>query len=70
MTAKHVSQNQWMKDLFGYELEAFLKIPAQFRGCKPGCPMAEGLPAELPVGRTFRNHDLLPKARENAQRMK
>ena len=67
MTAKHVSQNQWMKDLFGYELEAFLKIPAQFRGLQAGCPMAEGFRPSYRWGRTFRNHDLLPKAREAAR---
>ena len=32
MVRQHASQASWMKDLFGYELEAFLEIPARFRG--------------------------------------
>ncbi len=40
MVACHVSQNQWMKDIFGYDLEAFLEIPAKFRGLQDNCPMA------------------------------
>ena len=35
MCSAHASQNQWMKDIFGYELEAFLEIPAKFRGLRP-----------------------------------
>jgi LmbE family N-acetylglucosaminyl deacetylase len=58
MVACHVSQNQWMKDIFGYELEAFLEIPAKFRGLQANCPMAEAFRPSYRWGRTFRQHYL------------
>lgn len=59
MLSKHVSQNKWMKDLFGYEMEAFLEIPAKFRGLQAGVPMAEAFRPSIRWGRTFTKH-LLP----------
>ena len=58
MVGKHVSQNKWMKDLFGYELEAFLEIPAKFRGLQAGVPMAEAYAPSRRWGRTFTRHFL------------
>ena len=54
----HSSQNQWMKDLFGYELEAFLEIPAKFRGLQSGVKMAEAFRPSYRWGRTFTRHYL------------
>jgi LmbE family N-acetylglucosaminyl deacetylase len=61
MVAQHVSQNSWMKNIFGYELEAFLEIPAKFRGLQAGCRMAEAFRPSYRWGRTFREH-FLPSA--------
>ena len=58
MVGKHVSQNKWMKDLFGYELDAFLEIPAKFRGLQAGVKMAEAFRPSRRWGRTFTNHFL------------
>jgi len=58
MLSKHVSQNKWMKDLFGYELDAFLEIPAKFRGLQAGVPMAEAFRPSIRWGRTFTKHML------------
>ncbi len=58
MLACHVSQGQWMKDIFGYDLEAFLEIPAKFRGLQASCPMAEAFRPSYRWGRTFRQHYL------------
>jgi LmbE family N-acetylglucosaminyl deacetylase len=58
MVGKHASQNLWMKDLFGYELEAFLEIPAKFRGLQAGVGMAEAFRPSYRWGRTFRRHYL------------
>lgn len=58
MVACHVSQNEWMKDIFGYDLEAFLEIPAKFRGLQASCPMAEAFRPSYRWGRTFRQHYL------------
>ena len=58
MVGKHVSQNTWMKDLFGYELESFLEIPARFRGLQAGVPMAEAFVPSRRWGRTFIRHYL------------
>lgn len=58
MVAAHRSQGQWMKDLFGYDLEAFLEIPARYRGMQAGCPMAEAFRPSYRWGRTFRKHYL------------
>jgi len=63
MVGKHVSQNAWMKDLFGYELEAFLEIPAKFRGLQSGVKMAEAFHPSQRWGRTFLRH-LLPDCLE------
>ncbi len=60
MLSKHASQSSWMKDLFGYEIEAFLEIPAKFRGLQAGVPMAEAFRPSYRWGRTFRKH-LLPE---------
>ncbi len=58
MVACHASQGQWMKDMFGYELEAFLEIPAKFRGLQANCPLAEAFRPSYRWGRTFRQHYL------------
>jgi LmbE family N-acetylglucosaminyl deacetylase len=58
MVRSHASQGQWMKDLFGYDLEAFLEIPAKFRGLQASCPMAEAFRPSYRWGRTFRKHYL------------
>jgi LmbE family N-acetylglucosaminyl deacetylase len=61
-----VAGNNWMKKMFGYELEAFLEIPARFRGLQAGCKMAEAFRPSYRWGRTFREHylpdALLPRA--------
>lgn len=58
MVGKHVSQNAWMKNLFGYEMEAFLEIPAKFRGLQAGVGMAEAFAPSRRWGRTFTRHYL------------
>jgi len=60
MVRAHASQDQWMKDLFGYDLAAFLEIPAKFRGLQASCHMAEAFRPSYRWGRTFRQH-YLPK---------
>lgn len=65
MAAEHKSQNGWMKTVFGYELDAFLEIPARFRGLQAGCPMAEAFRPSYRWGRTFREHHL-PNASQGA----
>lgn len=59
MVRHHTSQQAWMKDLFGYELEVFLEIPARYRGLQAGCPMAEAFRPSYRWGRNFTKH-LLP----------
>lgn len=58
MIAQHKSQNSWMKDIFGYEMEAFLEIPAKFRGLQARCKMAEAFRPSYRWGRTFTEHYL------------
>jgi LmbE family N-acetylglucosaminyl deacetylase len=58
MVAQHQSQNSWMKDVFGYEMEAFLEIPAKWRGLQASCPMAEAFRPSYKWGRTFQTHYL------------
>jgi LmbE family N-acetylglucosaminyl deacetylase len=58
MVSQHVSQNSWMKNIFGYELDAFLEIPAKFRGLQAGCRMAEAFRPSYRWGRQFREHYL------------
>jgi LmbE family N-acetylglucosaminyl deacetylase len=58
MVRAHASQGQWMIDIFGYDLEAFLEIPAKFLGLQAGCPMAEAFRPSYRWGRTFRQHYL------------
>lgn len=67
MVGKHKSQNAWMKDLFGYEMEAFLEIPAKFRGLQAGVRMAEAFRPSRRWGRTFTRH-LLPDCIEPLRR--
>ena len=50
LVACHKSQNAWMKDLFGYEMEAFLEIPAKFRGAPGGCTHGGGVPSLSSLG--------------------
>jgi len=54
----HASQGQWMTDIFGYDMESFLEIPAKYRGLQAGCPMAEAFRPSYRWGRTFRKHYL------------
>ncbi len=58
MVRQHKSQNSWMKDMFGYEIEEFLEIPARFRGLQASCRMAEAFRPSYRWGRTFREHYL------------
>ena len=58
MVRVHASQGQWMTDIFGYDMEAFLEIPAKFRGLQASCPMAEAFRPSYRWGRTFRQHYL------------
>jgi len=58
MVGKHKSQNSWMKDLFGYEMEAFLEIPAKFRGLQAGVRLAEAFRPSRRWGRNFTRHFL------------
>jgi LmbE family N-acetylglucosaminyl deacetylase len=58
MVRQHASQGSWMKDIFGYDLESFLEIPAKFRGLQAGCRMAEAFRPSYRWGRTFREHYL------------
>ena len=59
MLRQHASQQAWMKDLFGYEMEAFLEIPARFRGLQASCAMAEAFRPSYRWGRMLQRH-LLP----------
>jgi len=67
MVRQHASQNAWMKDLFGYEMEAFLEIPAKFRGLQAGVHMAEAFAPSRRWGRTFIRH-YLPDCLEAVKR--
>ncbi len=58
MVSRHVSQGSWMKHVFSYDLEAFLEIPARYRGLQAGCPMAEAFRPSYRWGRTFIKHYL------------
>lgn len=58
MVRAHASQGDWMKHVFGYDMEAFLEIPAKYRGLQAGCPMAEAFRPSYRWGRTFRKHYL------------
>jgi LmbE family N-acetylglucosaminyl deacetylase len=58
MVRAHASQNQWMTDIFGYDMEAFLEIPAKYRGLQASCHMAEAFRPSYRWGRTFRQHYL------------
>lgn len=58
MVACHESQGSWMKTLFNYELDAFLEVPARFRGLQCGVPMAEGFRPSYRWGRNFIRHSL------------
>jgi LmbE family N-acetylglucosaminyl deacetylase len=67
MVKKHVSQSQWMIDIFGHDLEAFLEIPARFRGFQAGVSMAEAFRPSQRWGRTFIKH-YLPDCLEAVRR--
>jgi LmbE family N-acetylglucosaminyl deacetylase len=71
MVRQHASQNQWLKHIFGYELEAFLEIPAAYRGLQAGCRYAEAYRPSYRWGRTFQQHllpnVLPPSAKERGQ---
>jgi len=67
MVGQHISQNSWMKNIFGYELEAFLEVPAKFRGLQAGCKLAEAFRPSYRWGRTFREH-YLPEASRASNR--
>ena len=58
MVRQHASQASWMMDIFGYELDAFLEIPARFRGLQAGCPMSEAFRPSYRWGRNFTGHYL------------
>jgi LmbE family N-acetylglucosaminyl deacetylase len=58
MVKRHESQNEWMTDLFGYSLEAFLEIPARFRGLQAMCPLAEAFRPSYRWGRMLHKHHL------------
>ena len=65
MVCQHQSQSAWMMDMFGYELDSFLEIPAKYRGLQASCKMAEAFRPSYRWGRTFRQH-LLPNSCNNA----
>lgn len=54
----HKSQNSWMKDFFGYELEEFLELPARYRGLQCRCAMAEAFRPSYRWARQFTRHYL------------
>ena len=56
-----------VKDIFGYELEAFLEVPAKFRGFQAGVKMAEAFRPSYRWGRTFSRH-YLPDCLEAVKR--
>ena len=58
MLRQHESQNDWMTELFGYDLESFLQIPARFRGLQASCPMAEAFRPSYRWGRMLQQHHL------------
>ena len=58
MVRAHASQGQWMTDVFGYDMDAFLEVPAKYRGLQAGFPMAEAFRPSYRWGRTFRQHYL------------
>ena len=58
MLACHKSQNDWMKNLFNYEMTDFLQIPAQYRGLQASVPMAEAFRPSYRWGRNFTRHYL------------
>jgi LmbE family N-acetylglucosaminyl deacetylase len=58
LVRQHVTQGDWMSKLFGYSLEAFLEIPARYRGLQAGCPMAEAFRPSYRWGRMFTRHYL------------
>ncbi len=58
MVRRHASQGAWMTDMFGYSVEAFLEIPARYRGLQAGCPMAEAFRPSYRWGRMLTRHHL------------
>jgi LmbE family N-acetylglucosaminyl deacetylase len=58
MLACHESQSAWMKKIFNYEMDAFLEIPAKYRGLQAGVPMAEAFRPSYRWGRGFVKHYL------------
>jgi LmbE family N-acetylglucosaminyl deacetylase len=58
MVRCHASQGSWMTHVFGYDMEAFLEIPARYRGLQAGCTMAEAFRPSYRWGRTFQQHYL------------
>ena len=66
MVRRHSSQAAWMQDMFGYSLEAFLEIPARYRGLQAGCRMAEAFRPSYRWGRMFTGHPCLPGGRPAA----
>lgn len=50
-------QNDWMTELFGYDLESFLEIPARFSGLQASCPVAEAF-RSYRWGRMLQRHHL------------
>lgn len=58
MVRQHQSQNAWMTDLFGYDMETFLDIPARFRGLQAGCKLAEAFRPSYRWGRMLQRHYL------------
>lgn len=58
MVRQHESQGVWMEDLFGYDMESFLEVPAKYRGFQAGCPMAEAFRPSYRWGRMLQKHHL------------
>jgi LmbE family N-acetylglucosaminyl deacetylase len=58
MVRQHGSQAAWMQDLFGYSLEAFLEIPARYRGLQACCKLAEAFRPSYRWGRMLTQHYL------------
>jgi len=56
---QHKSQDSWMIDMFGCDMETFLDIPAKFRGLQAGYKRAEAFRPSYRWGRMPKQH-LIP----------
>lgn len=54
----HESQSAWMMDIFGYDVQQMLELPAKWRGFQAGVKMAEAFRPSYRSGRNFIRHYL------------